>query len=279
MLRILSDLHLFDARTQVRRLEQLEPLLAGVDRLVLNGDTCEMRRGVTPAQLEELKAFFRARVPEVVFVTGNHDPDISDTHELLVAAGRVWVTHGDICFDELTPWARHVEELRRLIAEERAADPGADYARVDVRTRIARAAARRETHLPDRTTRSWGSNVAWAWRTFFPPRQTLAMLRCWRDLPGRAARLAATERRSAQVVVTGHVHFPGVWHPPGGPVVVNTGSFFRPLGGHLVDIDGDRLEVRRLVRAGGAFAAGRLIAGIPLRTVNVKSSGAPGTTP
>lgn len=270
MLRILSDLHLFDARTQVRSLAQLEPLLAGVGTLVLNGDTCEMRRGVTPGQLAELKAFFSERVPEVVFITGNHDPEISETHELLVSDGRVWVTHGDICFDDLTPWARHVAELRRLVAEERAADPAADYGRVEVRVRIARAAARRETDLPDRTTRTWASHLAWVWRTFFPPRQTLAMLQCWRDLPARAARLASAERRSAQVVITGHVHFPGVWHPPGGPVVINTGSFFRPLGGHLVDIEGDRLRVRRIVHTGNAFAAGRLVAEIPLRRTGGK---------
>lgn len=264
MLRILSDLHLLDARTQVRGLGQLAPLLEGVQTLVLNGDTCETRAATTPAQVAQLKDYFRGAVPAVVFITGNHDPDISDTHELLVAAGRVWVTHGDVCFDDLTPWARHVGELRQLVAARLAADPAADYSRLEVRLRIAREVAREETDFPDRTTPGWRAHLAWGWRTFFPPRQPLAMLRCWRDLPRQATRLAA-QRPAAQVVVTGHVHFPGVWRLGAGPVIINTGSFFRPLGGNLVDVFADRVVVRRIERSGDVFRPGRLLAEIPLQ--------------
>ena len=265
MLRILSDLHLFDARTQVRELRQLEPLLHGVRTLVLNGDSCEMRRGVTPAQVSALKAFFQERVPEVVFITGNHDPDISDTHELLAASGRVWVTHGDVCMDDLTPWSRHADEIKRLVAAQLAAESAPDYTRLEVRLRIARAVARAEQNVPDYITDGWRAHLAWGWRTFFPPRQVLAMMRCWRDLPGLATGFAVAQRPTAQVVVLGHVHFPGVWRRGAGPAIVNTGSFFRPLGGNLVDVADDRVSVRRVVRAGGKFKPGRRLAEIPLR--------------
>jgi predicted phosphodiesterase len=268
MIRILSDLHLYDARTQVRALSQLEPLLDRVRTLVLNGDTCEMRRGATPEQLAELRVFFRARVPEVVFISGNHDPDISDTHEWLAADGRVWVTHGDVCFDDFTPWARHVPEIRRLVAAKQAADPAADFAQLAVRYRIAREVAREEKDLPDRTTRNWWAHLAWVCHTFFPPRQPWAMLQCWRDLAGLADRLAVTQRPAAQVVVMGHVHFPGVWRRGQGPVIVNTGSFFRPLGGNLVDVHDDRVQVRRIVRRGDLFTPGRVIAEIPLKSAS-----------
>lgn len=264
MLRILSDLHLFDARTRVRDLRQLEPLLAGVGTLVLNGDSCEMRRGVTPEQLATLKDFLRRRVPEVVFITGNHDPDISDTHELLLAEGRLWVMHGDVCFDDFTPWARHIAEIRTLVAAKRAAMTG-DYRELSERFRIAREVAREETELPDRSTRTWAAHLSWAWHTFFPPRQPLAMLRCWRDLPALATALAVAQRPTAQVVVTGHVHFPGVWRLGQGPTIVNTGSFFRPLGGNLVDVFADHVEVHRIEEKDGKFIAGRRLATIPLR--------------
>jgi predicted phosphodiesterase len=264
MLRILSDLHLLDARTQVRELGQLRPLLAGVQVLVLNGDTCEMRTGLVEGQLAALRGFFTAAVPEVVFLTGNHDPAISEHHEYLAAGGRVWVTHGDVCFDELTPWSRHVQALRREVAAFLAAEPGADYRRLEVRFRVARAVARGEQHLADLTIPGWRAQAAWIWRTFFPPTQPLAMLRSWRELPGRAARLAVAERPTARVVVTGHVHFPGVWRPAVGPAVINTGSFFRPLGGNLVDVFEDRVEVRRIERSRGDFHPGRLLAEIPL---------------
>ncbi|WP_164976064.1 metallophosphoesterase [Oleiharenicola lentus] len=264
MIRILSDLHCYDARTLVRDFQQLLPLLEGVPELVLNGDSCEMRRDVSPAMVEALRNFFRQRVPAVTFITGNHDPDISDTHELLLAKDRIWVTHGDIFLDGLTPWSRHAGQLRRLLAAERAADPSADFALPAVRLRLARAVARAEEDLPDYVTGGWRAHLKWIARTFFPPRQVLAMLRAWRDLPSLAARLAVAQRSSTQVVVTGHVHFPGVWRHSGGPTIINTGSFFQPLGGNLVDIFADRVEVRRIRRCGSDFAPGALLATIPL---------------
>ncbi|MDQ5978622.1 MAG: Metallophos 2 protein [Verrucomicrobiota bacterium] len=264
VLRILSDLHCYDARTQVRDLSQLEPLLEGVGTLVLNGDSCEMRRDITSDQVGALRAFFRERVPAVTFITGNHDPDISETHELLMADGRVWVTHGDIFLEGLTPWSRRAEQLRHLQQAQMTGGPAWAELGAEARLQIARAVARAEEDLPDYVTGGWRANARWVGRTFFPPRQVIAMLRAWRDLPGLAARLAVAQRPSAQVVVTGHVHFPGVWRHKRGPVVVNTGSFFQPLGGNLVDVFPDRVEVRRIGRIGNAFTPGRLLAEIPL---------------
>ena len=264
MFRILSDLHLFDARTQVRDLRQLEPLLAGVRTLVINGDSCEMRHGATPGQVAAMRAFFQERVPEVVFVTGNHDPDISDTHELLLADRRVWVTHGDICFDDLTPWGRQRLELRRRVQALLATEPSADYRELGVRFRIAREVARTVVNEIDPGDGRFSAQLGRFWHTFFPPRQPLAMIQSWRVLPARAAALAAAQRFSAQVVVMGHVHFPGVWVNPPGPTVINTGSFFSPLGGNLVDLSGDRVEVRRIRRQEDRFHPGRVLATIPL---------------
>ena len=261
----MSDLHVYDARTQIRDLSQLEPLLAGVQILVINGDSCEMRRGVAPSDVTRLREFFQERVPEVLFVTGNHDPDISDTHELLLAAGRVWVTHGDVCFDDLTPWSRQQPDLRRVVQELLASDPAADFRELGTRFRLAREAARIVGPDLDPAEAGFRAQFGRFLHTFFPPRQVLAMLRAWRDLPASAAALAVAQRPSAQVVVTGHVHLPGVWVRPPGPVVINTGSFFSPLGGHLVDLAGDRVEVRRIRRHHGQFETGRQIAEIPLQ--------------
>jgi len=264
VLRILSDLHFYDARSQVRDLRQLEPLLAGVRTLVINGDSCEMRPGVPVPDVARLQEFFRARVPEVVFVTGNHDPDISDTHELLLADGRVWVTHGDACFDDLTPWSRMLPQLREAVHRLLAAEPAADYRDMTTRLRIARQAARIVGTEIDPADAGFQATLVRLWDTFFPPTQILAMLRAWRDLPTLAATLAQAQRPTAQVVVTGHVHFPGVWVRPARPTVINTGSFFSPLGGHLVDVETGRVVVRRIRRSRGLFESGRTVAEIPL---------------
>ena len=264
MLRILSDLHIYDARSQVRNLEQLEPLLAGVQTLVLNGDSCEMRPGAVLPDIARLQSFFRERVPKVIFVTGNHDPDISDTHELLLADGRVWVTHGDVCFDDLTPWSREQPDLVRAVQALLAKKTLTDSCAVDTRLEIARKASRMVGVKIDPSDARLWTQLVRLWDTFFPPRQILAMLRSWRDLPALAAELALAQRPSAQVVVTGHVHFPGVWVRPPGPMVINTGSFFSPLGGHLVDVSDDYVEVHRIRLSCGQFKPGRLVAVIPL---------------
>ena len=270
MLRILSDLHVFDAQGQIRDLRQLEPLLAGVRTLVINGDSCEMRRGVVMPDVAGLQDFFRERVPEVIFVTGNHDPDISDIHELLLAEGRVWVTHGDICFDDLTPWSRQRSDLRRVVQRLLANDPAADYRELGTRFRLAREATRIVGTEIDPTDTSFRMQLVRFWDTFFPPGQVLAMLQSWRELPVSAAAFAKAQRPSAQVVVTGHVHFPGVWVRPPGPTVINTGSFFSPLGGHLVDLLDDRLHVRRIRRYRGQFEPGRQVAEILLSAEQVR---------
>ena len=94
MLRLLSDLHFRDSSSRLRRLEDLEPLLAGVDTLWLNGDTCDNQSGLPAAAVAEMLAFFRGRVPVVRFITGNHDPDIScrplARHGRRPALGRAW---------------------------------------------------------------------------------------------------------------------------------------------------------------------------------------------
>ncbi|HEY0943990.1 MAG TPA: metallophosphoesterase [Opitutaceae bacterium] len=264
MLRILSDLHLYDAATRVRDLTQLEPLLAGVRTLVINGDSCDTCHGTTPAQVAALQRFFRERVPDVIFITGNHDPDISDTHELMLAGGRLWLAHGDVCFDDIAPWSRNQPELWRHVQQQLQANPSADYREIAIRHRIARAAARAVGREFNPSEIAFSAKLARTWRTFFPPRQPLAMLRAWRELPARAAALAVAQRPSARLVVTGHIHYPGVWTTPTGPTVVNTGSFCRPLGGCAVDLLDDVVQVRRIVARDGQFHPGRAVAEIPL---------------
>ena len=58
--------------------------------------------------------------------------------------------------------------------------------------------------------------------------------------------------------------FRSVWRRGAAPVIINTGSFFRPLGGNLVDVLDDRVQVRRIARDGDTFKPGRLLAEIPL---------------
>jgi predicted phosphodiesterase len=79
------------------------------------------------------------------------------------------------------------------------------------------------------------------------------VLWAWRVAPERAAALAESHRPRARFVIIGHTHRPGIWRTRSGRVVINTGSFTRPLGPCLVELTPGRLRVRRIVARAGAF--------------------------
>ncbi len=264
MLRILSDLHIFDADSRIREPEQLVPLFTGVDHLILNGDTCDTERDLAAAEFAGLLEFFRNRVPRVTFLTGNHDPAISELHELMLANGEVWVTHGDVFFPEATPWSTLRDELARRIDHHLAAAPAEERHTIATRLRAHRAACHQ---LPREFDQRAASALARLHRlsiTLFPPRKIIAMLKAWRDTPRLAADLAAAQRPSARVIITGHIHHPGVWTRPCGRVVINTGAFGPPWGALLVDLHNEVLTVRKVAQRGGAFHPGERVAEIAL---------------
>lgn len=264
MLRIFSDLHVRDASSRVRSLEELAPLLDGVEELWVNGDCCDSQCGMTAADLEAIRQFFRARVPRVRFLTGNHDPDISAEHHAAAAGGRVWVTHGDVFFDDIVPWSRLRPQLRRRVAAARAELPGQDFTSVDGRLAVMRRALlglHQEWNPEDRNPVHRIRRLA---GVLFPPRQPWAMLRVWHGFADIAARHLARWRPETQVLVAGHTHYPCV-RRRGGLTVVNTGAFAGPFGACCADIDGDTVRVRRVGRDGASWHAGRITAEIPLR--------------
>lgn len=258
--RILSDLHYGDHAGRLRRLEELAPLLEGVDHLVLNGDSVDTRPSAQPTHTArcrtELLAFFAERVPQLTVVTGNHDPDLSACHHLDLAGGEVFVVHGDILYPSLVPWSRDAPVVRRRLRDEiRRAAAG-------TRGSLAgRAAAFRRVSasLPQRHPAglpAWRALLSFLADTIWPPHRAALILHSWAVLPSRAARFGARHRPAAHFIVTGHTHFPGCWRPRGGPVVINTGSFTRPLGALAVDLLDGTLRVRAIERRRSHYQAG-----------------------
>ena len=112
-IRIFSDVHFGDRASRVHSLAQLRPLCEGAAALILNGDTLDTRPGPDPDRssrlLSEVRSFFAAVGVPATLLTGNHDPALSPHHACDLADGRVFVTHGDIFFDEIVPWGHDAE--------------------------------------------------------------------------------------------------------------------------------------------------------------------------
>jgi predicted phosphodiesterase len=266
--RILSDIHFGDRASRVRRLAQLRPLCDEIGTLVLNGDTLDTRPGPPPAATaalrDEVLAFFRQAAPGTVFLTGNHDADISTQHLADLDDGRVFVVHGDIQFADIVPWGRDASHIARALAAELAVvDPAL---REDLATRLAvwrRVAGQiPQRHQSERNGLKYA--LHFAADTIWPPTRVLRILRAWRDEPSHAAELLRRHRPGAQFMLAGHTHRPGWWRLPNGAVLINTGSFCPPLGGYAVDLLPGRLVVRRVELRRREFRVGRVVAEFPL---------------
>lgn len=262
VIRVFSDLHYGDARSRLRCLAALRPLLRGVDEVVLNGDTVDTQIPGRSSGWDEVADFFAKAGPRPMYLTGNHDPDLEAPAELGLAGGRVWVTHGDVFYDAIAPWSHHAVELRRRLEGLRAGVKPEEWARVETRLRLNRAACVALPGLLDVSRRGVAARAARLVRTVLPPTRLLEMAKSWRQTPALVGAVARVERPAARVVVLGHTHFPGVWPAPGGRGVrvVNTGSFARPFGGAFVELAGERVRVVRIVEAGGEFRPGRVVA-------------------
>ncbi len=264
LIRIFSDLHYGDRASRIHVLTQLRPLLDGVSRLVLNGDTLDTRPGPAPAHtaacLAEVRAFFPAHVPHVTFVTGNHDADLTADHALDLAAGAVFVTHGDILYEDIVPWSQDAPSIFPQIAAGLAALPAAERTQLAPRLAVWRRVAAAIPQRHQSESRGFRYAIHFAQDTIWPPSRVWRVLKTWRGERAVAAAFVREHRPQAKFFIIGHTHRPGAWRLPSGIVVVNTGSFCRPLGGCAVDLAGDRVIVRRVELRHGEFHAGATIA-------------------
>ena len=282
--RILSDLHYGDPTSRVQSLASLRPLFEGADHIVFNGDSVETRPGPPADWRRKLRAqfleFVQREVPRAIVVTGNHDADLSETHHIDLLAGIVFVTRGEIFFDDLVPWGSQ-PRLRHLFARELAGLSAS--ARLTLEGRLAagkRACARLEL-LYDPLDHGLSAGLKRARHTVWPPWKPLSMMRAWWELPWRASDFAAHHRPNARFVVFCHTHLAGVWRR-GGVVVINNGTFCRPFVSYSTDVSPGGIVVRRVVRRGEDFVMGRVVAAFALAptgdaagAVNIVPSTAP----
>ena len=247
---ILSDTHMARPGRGAGSIEALRPLWAGVDHLVMNGDTAETRAqrhyDVSLQRIEELRQAAEADGVKLTMIAGNHDPFVVDRDWVWLAGGAVLATHGDLLHPAIAPWSEEAEELEQLQEEavaEVADDP--QHPDLDEQAEASKRASARHwrSHAQDRFAqrdRSW-----WA-RRWRQARKAACVLYYWHVMPKRAMSFAENEFPGCRFFVFGHIHRPGVWidQPRGdqpGRVILNTGSFHMPTRPRAVLIDDDRL--------------------------------------
>jgi len=243
----------------------LAPLLEGVDDLVFNGDSVETRFARTRPEGQERFAQLRefvARHSPAIFLTGNHDPDITPLHHLDLAERSLFVTHGDAFFPGLSPWSRDAVALLKACTEALASLPAAPS--LSEQLAALRRAILTLEHIGPRPhhlakTRTLRGFLQEAW----PPTRPFAMLHCWLTSARKAATFAAKHRPEARAVIMGHTHRAGI-RKVGSRHIINTGSFLPYSGRLLVDLAGEELCVRRIERRHDGFHPGIAVARVRL---------------
>ena len=263
----ISDTHIGHPATQVRDAEQLAPLFKDSATVVFNGDTAEMlcrrHRDVGQAQMEKVGAVSLEQNATPIFLNGNHDPVVSTANHLDLYNSAMLITHGDILFHDLAPWAREAEILGPAHTE--ILRSFSDEALADFEKRlfaVKEASISLEMHdllVP----RSIFAKVLMVMRECWPPSRTLRILKFWGETPQRAAMLAQIFRPLAKFVLIGHTHRAGIWNVDG-RTIINTGSFL-PFSGKLaVLMEETKVQVRKIVERRKEFVLGKTVAEFPV---------------
>lgn len=262
-LRILSDLHYAEPASRIADLRMIRPLFDGPERFILNGDSIDTRfLDKEPAMAEGRDAFLRFIAPfaeRLTLITGNHDPDISPHHYLELAGGRILVTHGDVLFPSVAPWGWEAPHVL-LARDRRLADIEPAYRdRLETQLAVSKYASYATRHLSPTALAGPTNTRARLLYLASRVRRADKILTSWFHAPRLAEELAARHRPTAELVIFGHTHYPGVWRR-GSRRVINTGAFTPPFGSRVVDFVDDRVEVRCVVHRGGEFHIGRVAA-------------------
>jgi predicted phosphodiesterase len=251
---ILSDLHLGRPRVGALSADALRPLWRGAAHLILNGDTAEVHHpshwSVAARQTVRLFELSEQDGCELTLLSGNHDPFISDVRHLLLADGRVFVTHGDVLHPAIAPWSPAAGRLRRAHDDALRALPpesrGELAARLTACQHASYAEWRDAAEMREEARRSTVAGM------LMRPWALGRVVRYWHVIPSIAARFAAEHAPDARVVLIGHTHRAGAWRV-GARVVLNTGSFGFPGRPYAVVIEAGSLAFVRIRRRGDAY--------------------------
>jgi len=265
VIRIFSDLHWGHKASRVKELDALESLVSGADTVIFNGDTVEQKFEDSPAHLDHplppigrLKDKIESLDSKAIFLTGNHDPEVSQAHYCAIDNGSVLITHGDAIFDAIAPWSANAGILKKLVEqglEKYHADgstPFYDYLQV-----FKEASIKEHAILKDYDPTVWGKIEVFA-RQAWPPNRPLKILECWKNAPKKAIGLMTQFGMSPDFLIIGHTHKPDI-SVIGGTTVINTGAFLPWPGATAVDIDSTGITVRKVLHRKGEFSLGETV--------------------
>lgn len=277
-IRIVSDLHVGHKASVIETLQALRPLAEGVDWLVFNGDTLELKYGDLDSghyNAPKQKKLFEEEISswgcQTTIITGNHDPEISNNHSLNILGGEVFITHGDGLFRDIAPWSSNIENLRLCAQKIDPLATGETEADLHAYLQLHKDATLQAHELDDDYNPTlWGMLKIFVHQAW-PPTTPFRILKCWREVPDRAVSLCSRFSLTPKFIVVGHTHNPGIWKR-GEQTIINLGSYFPWPGARCIDIENGTLSVRKISKSKNDIRIGSSVASFNVENRDAKLS-------
>ena len=250
---ILSDTHIGPPGRGARSARALRPIWRGADRLVLNGDIAEVHdpkwRGRAAREVLEIQDLCDQDGVELIMLSGNHDPMISDLRCLTLYDGAVFITHGDTLHPAISPWNAYAPELRQLNEQALAVLEASQ--RHTLANRLA--AVQHAAHVDWDHEATHPRPVSPRWRRVLTlPAKVARVFWYWSTMHWRAYSFMLQHVPEARFFIFGHYHHSGIWRM-GQRVIINTGCYSFPAQPMAVILQDRALEVRRVCRHGASY--------------------------
>lgn len=238
MIRILSDLHLGHDACRIGRINDLAPLLEGVETLLINGDGREQlaRRFVEKgaAMWADLEKLCRERGVKLLAQRGNHDPHVEGRGYEYFFGERAIVHHGDAIYPRVSPWSREVWFHRKMIREF-IENHWRDDFNLDERLEFARDL---ELSVPQVSQPRVKNPIARALKLLaWPPHRPLLVLAIWANAGRRIAGWGMQFTPQSKLIVCGHFHRTQSYRAGDGRWILLTGPFTALGKASCVDFD------------------------------------------
>ena len=243
---ILSDTHLAGNGQGAGSADALRPLWQGADELILNGDTAELShptlRASAAREVMRIQDLCEEDGVRLTFLSGNHDPLITDRRFLRLCSGEVFLTHGDMLHPAISPWTSYAKQLRELHEDALSQLELMDRAQLEQQAMAAAHASHiKWDHLAADNQPKMGQLA----KRVDQARKVAKVLWFWHRLPKLAASFAARYAPESRFFIFGHIHRAGVWQF-GNQTIINTGSYHCPRRPHAIVLNDQTLAMHRV---------------------------------
>ena len=259
---IISDVHVKNSNGWKEQIDGLREVWATAGTVVFNGDTVGTRETNNGTSAEEILKYISAQCAkdgtEAVFLAGNSDYFLDVTKHLLLAGGRVLITHGDVIFPQMSPCYddAHLYKAARDSALQQMSQDlrnTLESQLASIREAVAELA---NSNSCENNNGSFSNRIQKLQRWLAKPRRGWAIIRGGQKMPSVAAKFTAQYTPEAKFIIIGHTHYSGVWSVAD-RIVVNTGSFSGFGKAAIVRITEAYLVVQKLVRKQDKFSRTR----------------------